>query len=128
MRSTVVIIDDDEGASHSLRWLVQSAGYTAACYPSGRAYLEAATAENRPACVILDVHMPGMNGPELYPLLKDRYPGIPVVFVTGYPDQALARKARALQPAGFFAKPLDTEALLRQIKDLVKSDGQSPPN
>lgn len=120
MKPAVVIIDDDEGACYSLEWLVQSAGYAVACFRSPGAFLDMATADNRPACVIMDVHMPGISGPELYPLLKNRYPGIPIVFVTGYPDQALSRKARALNPEGFFSKPLDTEALLRQVKELVE--------
>jgi two-component system response regulator FixJ len=119
MRSAVAIIDDDEGACHSLKWLVQSAGYAVACFHSAAAFLDLATADNRPACIIMDIHMPGINGVELYRMLKERYPGIPVVFVTGYPDQALATKARSLEPDGFFAKPLDTEALLRQIKQLI---------
>lgn len=118
MNSTIVIIDDDEGARDSLRWLLQSAGYTALSYRSASAYLEA-TDGGRPACVILDMHMSGMNGVEFYPLLKTRYPDLPIVFVTGHSDQALARDARRLKAEGFFSKPLDTEALLQQIKSLA---------
>jgi FixJ family two-component response regulator len=120
MSPTVVIIDDDAGACDSLQWLVQSAGYTTRCYPSGKAYLDSAKADERPACVILDVHMSGMSGIEVFSALKARYPDIPIVFVTGYPDQALARKARALKAEGFFAKPLDTSGLLRQLESITR--------
>ena len=79
----------------------------------------------KPGCVILDIHMPEINGLDLYAILKNRYPGISVIFVTGHPNQDLAEKARRLDTKGVFAKPLDTDALLHCIAASIASTGDA---
>ena len=67
--------------------------------------------------------MPEINGLELYGILKNRHPDIAVIFITGYPDQHLAEKARTLEAKGFFTKPLDTDAVLECIDKAVAASG-----
>jgi FixJ family two-component response regulator len=111
-RATIVIIDNDEGMRHSLEWLIGSLGHDVLAYASGLHYLDDAVKAGRPDCVVLDIHIPELNGVELYGILKTQYPDVPVIFITGYPDQAMAERARALESNRFFIKPLDTDALL----------------
>ena len=115
----VVVIDDDEAMRHSLEWLLHSSGHRVQCYASAQGYLDDSGRDGDPACVIVDVHMPDINGVELYGMLKDRDPDLAVIFVTGYPDQALAEKARSLDATRFFTKPLDTDAILSCIDEAI---------
>lgn len=118
-KATVVVIDNDEAVLHSLEWLVKSSGHNVLSYDSGLRYLDDAVQADRPDCIIVDIHMPEINGLELYGIIKTRYPDIPMIFITGFPDQVMAEKARTLQSNGFFTKPLDTDALLDCIDKAV---------
>jgi two-component system, LuxR family, response regulator FixJ len=118
-KATVVVIDNDEAMRHSLEWLIGSSGHNVLTYDSATSYLNDAGRAGKPDCVILDIHMPEINGLEIYGMLKTQYPDIPVIFITGFPDQIMAEKARALDSTGFFTKPLDTDALLDCIDKAV---------
>ena len=115
----VVVIDDDEAMRHSLEWLILSSGHAVLGYASAQSYLDDTSRDGQADCVILDVHMPEINGLELYGLLKGRHPDLAVIFITGYPDQALAEKARSLEATRFFTKPLNTDALLTCIDEAI---------
>lgn len=127
-KSTVIVIDNDEAMRHSLEWLIRSSGHDVRSYDSGPRYLDDAVQAGRPDCVILDIHMPEMNGLELYGILKTQYPDVAVVFITGYPEQIMAEKARALESKGFFTKPLDTDALLGCVDKAIASSGVGSRN
>jgi two-component system, LuxR family, response regulator FixJ len=118
-KATVVVIDNDEAMRHSLEWLIASSGHDVVAYDSGLCYLDDAAETGRPDCVVLDIHMPEINGLELYGILKTQYPDVAVIFITGFPDQVMAENARALESKGFFTKPLDTDALLDCINKAV---------
>jgi two-component system response regulator FixJ len=118
-RPMVIVIDDDEAMRHSLEWLIGSAGHAVLGYASAQDYLDDDGRDGTPDCVILDVHMPKINGLEMYDILKDRHPDLAVIFITGYPDQTLAEKARSLDATRFFTKPLDTDAILDCIDELT---------
>lgn len=118
-KATIVVIDNDEAVLHSLEWLVKSSGHDVLSYDSGLRYLDDAVQAGRPDCIIMDIHMPEINGLELYGIIKTHHPDIPVIFITGFPDQIMAEKARTLQSKGFFTKPLDTDALLDCIDKAV---------
>ena len=124
-RPMVVVIDDDEAMRHSLEWLILSSGHAVLGYASAQSYLDDTGRDGTPDCVILDVHMPEINGLELYGILKDRHPDMAVIFITGYPDQALAEKARSLEATRFFTKPLDTDAILACIDAAIADVGSA---
>jgi FixJ family two-component response regulator len=119
--STVVIIDDDEAVRESLGWLLRFSGHVVAGYDSAVTYLNVGRKLGRPDCVVVDIHMPQMNGLECYQEIKGQFPDVPVVFITGDPGQTLAKQAEALEPMNFFAKPLDTQKLLSRINEAVTS-------
>jgi len=115
MKTTIIVVDDDEAARHSLVWLIKSWSYHVLSYASATSYLRDTVRSEKPACAILDIHMPEINGLEPYAILKKQHPDIAVIFVTGHPNQNLAEKARKLDTKGFFVKPLDADALLHCI-------------
>jgi FixJ family two-component response regulator len=118
-QATIVVIDNDESMRHSLEWLIRSSGHEVRAYDSGLRYLDAVAGTGRPDCIVLDIHMPEINGLELYGVIKTQCPEIPVIFITGFPDQIMAKKARTLEPQRFFIKPLDTDALLDCIDKAI---------
>jgi FixJ family two-component response regulator len=122
-KPTVVVIDNDDAMRHSLEWLIRSSGHSVLGYESAKSYLGDSARGGRPDCVVLDIHMPEINGLELYGMLKREYPDIAVIFITGYPDQHLAEQARTLEAKGFFTKPLDTDAVLECIDKAVAASG-----
>ena len=85
----VYVIDDDEGARHSLEFLLDCAGLKVRSFPSADAFLKGDPPLDQ-ACVITDVRMPGMNGIELAQELKRRGASVPVIVITGHADVPLA--------------------------------------
>lgn len=122
-KSMIIIINIDELIRDLLGWLIRAAGHDVRTYDSGLDYLDDAARDDRPDCVILDTHMLGISGLEMYGILKTQYPNLPVIFITGYPDHTIAEKSRALESQGFFTRPLDTNAILNCIDGAIASSG-----
>src|SRR5215204_1148180 len=88
MRSLVSVVDDDESIRESLPDLLRQCGFAAKAFPSAEAFLVSeALSETR--CLILDIAMPGMSGPDLQQELRRRRQKIPIVFITGHGDGTL---------------------------------------
>jgi two-component system response regulator FixJ len=111
---SIFVVDDDPGALNSLRFLLESEGYTVAIFRNGRDLL-AIFPEADPSCVIIDYKMPNMNGLEVFLRLRQLQVNVPVILVTGHPDPLIRSKARA---AGVLLidKPLSQDALLAAIQ------------
>ena len=117
-KPTIAVVDDDETICDSLRWLLESAGYAVSCFGSAREFLDTSL-KSRPACVLVDLDMPRITGIEFVPLLRRRYLDIPIIFITVDGDGRLTKPAALLDPAGIFSKPLDTDALLACIQQVM---------
>jgi CheY-like chemotaxis protein len=89
----IAIVEDDEFFRESVKRLVRSLGYTVEGFPSAADFL-ASRRLDEIACLIADIHMPGMTGVELYACLIEAGQEIPTILVTAYPDEAT--RARAL--------------------------------
>ncbi|AQR74856.1 response regulator FixJ [Sphingomonas sp. LM7] len=111
----VFVIDDDEGARHSLEFLIDVAGLRVRSFASADAFLEARLPLDH-ACVITDVRMPGMNGVELVTELKRRGASVPVIVITGHADVPLAIQAMRAGVADFIEKPFDDDTILAAIR------------
>jgi len=125
-RLRIAIIDDDESVRNALRRLLRSANLDADTFASGRDFLDYLST-HRPDCVVLDLHMPGMNGLDVQRQLARNGPQIPVVIITGH-DEPQTRAA--CLTAGAFAclaKPLDDETLLDAIYRAAGAVPSSPP-
>ena len=119
----VFIVDDDEAVLDALAMLLETAGYTVAAFQGAEKFLEACTPESH-GCVILDVDMPGMDGPSLQQELIRRNVQLPVIFLSGHgtiPTTVRTIKAGALD---FLTKPVDGSVLLARVQDALKESAR----
>ena len=110
---TVAIVDDDPAVLDSLKFLLEVLGFEVTTYTSAHAFLDRGAA--RPACLILDQHMPGMTGLELVQRLQEQRSGIPVLLITGSPSPAIVRRAALLGVEKVLEKPPDEADLLNFV-------------
>jgi FixJ family two-component response regulator len=121
--SLISVVEDDHFFRESMRRLMRSLGYGVAVFPTPADFL-ASPRLAETACLIADVHMPGMTGVELHSRLIEEGYAIPTILVTAYPDEDV--KARALKDGVvcYLRKPVDQEHLLRCVRAaLHSSDG-----
>lgn len=109
----IAIVDDDQSLRESLKGLLRSHGYESAVYPSAYDFLRA-EAQIQADCLILDVYMPGMSGPELKYELTRRGQKIPIIFITAHGDENTAR-LKAAGAVDCLLKPFSEESLLKAI-------------
>ncbi len=117
-RSLIAVVDDDVSVRRALARLLRAAGYRTETFADAEAFL-AHLATHRPACLILDVRMPGMSGLELHDHLIAERRAIPTVFITGHGDSRMAARAIAAGAAGFLLKPFEDEQLLEAVGGAV---------
>ena len=117
-RPLIAVVDDDVSVRRALARLLQAAGYHAETFADAEAFL-AYPASHPPACLILDVRMPGMSGRELYDHLRAERRAIPTIFITGHGDSRMAARAVAAGAAGFLLKPFEDEQLLEAVEEAV---------
>jgi FixJ family two-component response regulator len=114
VRPLVSVVDDDESLRDSLPDLLKSLGYSARTFSSAEKFL-ASDALHETCCLILDVAMPGMSGPELKDEIAVRGLRIPIVFITAQTDETLCRRMLELGAAGCLSKPFSDTALLTAL-------------
>lgn len=126
MVPTVFIIEDDEAVRNGLAFLFSSAGLSVQAFASAEDFLDAQPVSDT-GCLVLDIHLPGMNGLELIGRMPEGVADLPVICVTG--ERAQDLKARAYK-AGIFAfvpKPLADCQLLNLVREAIApgTDGHS---
>jgi two-component system response regulator FixJ len=112
------IVDDDESVRDALSSLLWSAGYRCAVFPSAEAFLYSGRLSEMD-CMVLDVRMPGLSGPELQRRLREIDCPIPVIFVTGHADDDVRARALRQGAVAFLAKPFSEKALLDSIRSAL---------
>jgi FixJ family two-component response regulator len=110
-RSLVSIVDDDESVRESLPDLLRQMGFAAEGFPSAEAFL-ASDVVSTTSCLLLDIAMPGMSGPELQEELIRRRQQIPIVFITGHGEWTDRPRLLARGAVECLFKPFSEEALL----------------
>ena len=108
------IVDDDESVRESLPDLLRQFGFTAEAFSCAEAFL-ASTAVDRTDCLILDVAMPGMSGPDLQRELLRRQLTIPIVFITAQSDEETRARVLAQGAVACLLKPFSQAALLEAL-------------
>jgi len=111
----VFVVDDDPPVRKSLARLVRTAGYDVAALESGREFL-ARPRPDGPCCLVLDVRMPGLTGPELQKMLASAGRGLSIVFITGYGDLQEGVRAMKAGAIDFLTKPVNAKELLDAIE------------
>ena len=110
-RSLVSVVDDDESVRESLPDLLRQFGFAAAAFSSAEAFLASAVV-GETHCLILDIAMPGMSGPDLQQELIRRRQEIPIVFITAQSDEAVRPRLLAHGAVECLFKPFSDTALL----------------
>ena len=118
-RALISIVDDDQSFRESMHQLVMSLGYTVEAFPSAADFL-ASTFLPETACLVADVHMPGMTGVELHGRLTELGYAIPTILVTAYPDEAVRNQALKNGVFCYLSKPVDDEELERCLRSALK--------
>jgi FixJ family two-component response regulator len=118
----IYVVDDDAAFRDSLRWLLESAGYRVAMFPSAERFLAAFRAESG-ICLLLDVRMAGLSGIELQAELNRRGEEIPVIFLTGHGDVPMAVEAVKKGAFDFIEKPFANSRLLDLIERVAATRG-----
>jgi two-component system, LuxR family, response regulator DctR len=119
---SVHIVDDDEAVRDSLKWLLEGHGMRVFTYQDGDCYLSASAAITKPnanACLLLDVRMPGMSGVQLHDQLLQRGHTMPVIFLTGHGDVAMAVEAVKRGAFHFVEKPFTEDYLVSLIQRAI---------
>jgi two-component system response regulator FixJ len=118
-RETVYIVDDDTTMRDSLSLLLSTASIKAASFPTAEAFLDQVDLRD-PACVLLDLRLPGMQGLELLPRLTQPPSRMAVIIITGHGDVPMAVSAMRSGAFHFVEKPFDPEALLAIVEEALK--------
>jgi FixJ family two-component response regulator len=118
-RSLVSVVDDDAFVREALPDLLKELGYSSQAFPSAEAFLASSVvADTR--CLILDVSMPNMTGPELHRELIRRRQAIPVIFVTAIGDEALRPRLLAEGAVECLFKPVSEQALIDALHTALR--------
>jgi FixJ family two-component response regulator len=118
-RSLVSVVDDDESVRESLPDLLREFGFAAEAFSSAEAFL-ASDVVRETSCLLLDVAMPGMSGPELQQELTRRRRDIPIVFITAGGDESVRPRLLAEGAVECLFKPLSETALLDALNAALR--------
>jgi FixJ family two-component response regulator len=114
-KKLVCVVDDDQSVRRGLGRLFKSAGYAAETFASAEDYLAREIFEGS-ICLVLDVRMPGVNGPDLQEVLELRGACEQIVFITGHGDVSTATRAMKNGAVDFLLKPFDDGELIEAVK------------
>jgi FixJ family two-component response regulator len=118
----VSIVDDDESVRESLPDLLRKFGYSARAFSSAEEFL-ASDCVGETRCLILDIAMPGMNGPDLQQELTARKQGIPIVFITAQTDETIRPRSLERGAVECLSKPFSDTALLDALNAAFRERG-----
>jgi FixJ family two-component response regulator len=119
-RSLIAVVDDDESVRESLPDLLYEFGFSARTFASAEEFLSSGCV-NEAHCLILDIGMPGMTGPELQQELLLRKHTVPIVFITALTDQVLRTRLLAQGAVECLLKPFSDTALLGALQIALRT-------
>ena len=121
---TVFVVDDDAPMRQALSSLIRSVGLRVEIFSSAREFLSA-KASDGPACLVLDVRLPGLSGMDLHRELIAADNPIPVIFITGHGDIPMSVRAMKAGAAEFLTKPFHDQDLLDAIQQAIDRDSKA---
>jgi FixJ family two-component response regulator len=111
----IAVVDDDESVRKSLIRILIAAGFAAQGFASGEAFLESSWKLNPPDCLLLDVQMPGMTGPEVHNVLNATGVKFPIIIITSDASPNTREQCMHRGALAYLTKPLDIDALLQAV-------------
>ena len=126
-RRIVHIVDDNASFRKAIDALLTRFGYEVSAYPSARHLLDYLPNDEVPGCILLDVRLPEMSGPELAVKLRVKQPRLPVLYMSGYTDDVLSTHELSQETTAFLRKPFGNAELVagaRALLDAQASGGQ----
>ena len=117
----VFVIDDDESIRESLKSLIRSVGLSVRTFASADEFLQSERPDV-PACLILDVRMPGLSGLDLQRDLSETNIHLPIIFITGHGDIPMSVRAMKAGAVEFLTKPFRDQDLLDAIQQALERD------
>jgi FixJ family two-component response regulator len=121
-RLRVAVIDDDASVRKALKRLLCAANMDVVVFASGREFLDWLPS-GCPDCLVLDLHMPGMNGLDVQRHLTEQGLRVPVVVITGHDEPQIRAQCLSAGTAAYLRKPLDDETLLGAIHRAAGASG-----
>jgi two-component system response regulator FixJ len=119
--TVVYVVDDDVDVLRSLRFLLETDGFTVKTFSSGASLLNAVRSTGVD-CFVIDYKMPDMNGIDLAGRLRNRDIAAPVILITGYPDENISARAEAAGVRHVLLKPLLEESLVTRIRGAIQDN------
>jgi RNA polymerase sigma factor (sigma-70 family) len=120
----VFIVDDDDAVRRSLERLIKSVGLNVETFASAHEFLRREPPAG-PACIVLDVRMPGLSGLDLQQELVTAKLGLPIIFMTGHGTVPMSVRAMKAGAVDFLQKPIDEQILLDAVHQAIDRDRQS---
>lgn len=121
---TVFVVDDDASIREGLSSLVRSIGLSVETFSSAKEFLQHKRSE-APACLVLDVRLPGLSGMELQRELAVAGNQIPVIFITGHGDVPMSVRAMKAGAVEFLTKPFRDQDLLDAVQQAIERDTEA---
>ena len=116
LAGTVHVVDDDASFRTAIERRLKQAGYAVSTYPSAQQLLDRLPDESEPACILLDVRIPDLSGPDLQDRLSKLGSTLPIVFLSGYADVPVTVRTIKAGAQDFLTKPVSSEQLLHTIE------------
>jgi FixJ family two-component response regulator len=116
----IAIVDDEESDRVALRRLCVASGLEARAFASAQQLFDSLE-HARPDCLVLDVHMPGLNGLETQAWLRERGIHIPAIMITGRDDETTRTRSIALGASAYLSKPVDANVLIDAIDAAIRA-------
>ena len=119
MPGFVHVVDDDESFRTAMERRLKKAGYEVSTYASAQHLLDRLPGESVLGCILLDVRIPGMSGPELQSRLSELGSTLPIIFLTGYADIPTTVRSIKAGAEDFLTKPVSSDELLPAIERAI---------
>lgn len=121
---TVFVVDDEASVRSSLQWLLESIRLKVETFESAEAFLSRVIAD-RAGCIVLDVRMPGMSGPELMDRLNEMHVTMPIIFLSAHGDVPLAVRTMKGGALDFLQKPYNNQQFLERVRQALDLDAKN---
>jgi len=115
----IAVVDDEESVRRALERLIRSARFATESFAGGDEFLRALT-DHRPDCVVLDIHMPNVDGFQVQSRLANAKLAIPVIVITGHDSAETHARALKGGAVAYLRKPVDAETLLSAISSALR--------